>query len=49
MRKQSKHVNSFRINQNLSFVTYVVGTQSVWSENTGYVEHRRYRHHSGRQ
>ena len=23
--------------------------QSVWSENTGYVEHRRHRHHSGRQ
>lgn len=30
-------------------MTYVVGTQSVWSENTGYVEHRRHGHHSGRQ
>ena len=41
MRKQSKHVNSSGINQNLSFGTYVVGTQSKSSENTGCVEHRR--------
>lgn len=41
IRKQSKHINSSRINENLSFVTYVVRTQSVWSENTGCVEHRR--------
>ena len=32
MRKQSKHVNSFRINQKLSFVTYVVGTVCVVRE-----------------